>query len=46
MNEFLRALLETCCYQRLTEQLFLEKLNRFFSLDFTPLLNDYIHTLI
>ncbi len=46
MNEFLRSLLQTCCYQRLTENVFLEKLNRFFSLDFTPLLNDYIHTLI
>ena len=45
LNEFLRDLGEHCFYQRLPESQFLDRLNRFFSVDFTPLWTDYIHTL-
>ncbi len=45
LNEFLRDLAQNCFYQRLTESQFLGRLNRFFSMDVTPLWTDYIHTL-
>ena len=44
MNEFLRELAGKGFYRRLTEALFLRELNAYFSMDFSPLLLDYIHT--
>ncbi len=45
MDEFLKELASSGFYRRLTEEVFLERLSSFFSMDFSPLLTDYIHTL-
>ncbi len=44
MNEFLPVFLNSHAYQRVSADRFLRELNDYFSMDFSPLLVDYIHT--